>query len=78
MSKLIIHETEGSSCGMVYYNGHTDWYDDVDRDKGDLRTAVQYLINIGFIKEEDVLIFNDHNNIYEFVDMVYEKYLTNK
>ena len=68
MSKLIIHETDSHGCGMVYYNGQTDYYSYDDGDKGDLRLAIQYLINIGFIKAEDVLIFDDYNNIYKLVD----------
>ena len=77
MSKLIIHETDSHGCGMVYYNGQTDYYSYDDGDKGDLRLTVQYLINIGFIKVEDVLIFDDYNNIYKFVDTVCEHFLTN-
>ena len=45
MSKLIIHETDSHGCGMVYYNGQTDYYSYDDGDKGNLRVAIQYLIN---------------------------------
>ena len=73
MSKLIIHETDGHGCGMVHYKGETDWYSYDDGDKGDLKAAVLYLIKIGFINKEDVIIFDDYNDIYNFIDKNFDK-----
>lgn len=72
MSKLIIHETDSHGCGNFYYDGRTDWYA-YDDEMGDIKGAVEALIDIGFIKAEDVLIFDDHTNIYKFIDTIYEK-----
>lgn len=64
---LIIHETDCHGCGTVYYNGtHLQYsYDD---EMGNLRGAVEFLISIGFIDPESVVIFDSCNSIYEQLD----------
>ena len=64
--KLIIHETDCHGCGYVTYNGETHYYS-YDDDIGNIRTAVQELIDIGFIKTEDVIIF-ENDEIYDIVE----------
>jgi hypothetical protein len=66
--KLIIHEIDCHGCGRVYYNGKSDHYTYDDGEWGDVRTTVEKLIDIGFIKYEDVVIFTDEDNIYEYVE----------
>lgn len=66
--KLIIHETDSHGCGNIYYNGKWDSYSYDDGEWGDVKTAVIKLIDIGFIKYEDVAIFTDEDNIYELVE----------
>ena len=66
--KLIIHETDCHGCGYVYYNGTTKCYSYDDGTFGDVRATVQELIDIGFIKYEDVVIFTNEDNIYEYVE----------
>lgn len=55
MSKLLIHETDCHSSGYYCYEGKVEHYtyDDIP---GDMKAAVQALIDIGFIKKEDVII----------------------
>lgn len=65
--KLIIHETDCHGCGYIYYNGKCDYYS-YDGGIGDMRTAVQELIDIGFINAEDVAIFKNDEKIYECVE----------
>lgn len=66
MRKLIVHETDIHGKGYVQYNG--DGFDYFyDGDYGNVKEAVRALINIGFIKEEDVL-FIDGDEIYEILD----------
>lgn len=64
---LIIHETNCHGCGTVYYKG-TEAHYTYDDEIGDIRRAVDFLISIGFIDPETVLIFDDHNSIYEKLD----------
>lgn len=64
--KLIIHETDCHGCGYVTYNGETHYYS-YDGDTGDIKIAVQELIDIGFIKTEDVIIF-ENDEIYDIVE----------
>ena len=66
--KLIIHETDCHGCGAVYYNGKWDNYAYDDGVWGDIKIAIEQLINIGFINYEDVAIFTDEDNIYEYVE----------
>lgn len=72
MAKLIIHETDSHGNGKFHYNGRTDWYA-YDAEMGDMKGAVEALIDIGFIKKEDVLIFDDYNDIYKFIDNTLDK-----
>ena len=55
MSKLIIHETDCHGCGVVHYNGKTEGYAyDMN---ADVKSAVQVLIEVGFISEDDVEVY---------------------
>jgi hypothetical protein len=72
MAKLIIHETDSHGCGKFHYNGRTDWYS-YDAEMGDIKGAVEALIDIGFIKAEDVLVFDDYNDIYKFINTILSK-----
>ena len=65
-SKLIIHETDCHGSGNIHYQGKTDWYA-YDDESGDIKGAVKALIKIGFIKEEDVMLF-EGNEIYGYVE----------
>ena len=68
MAKLIIHETDYHGCGTIYYNGKIDTY--AYDDNADVKTAVQSLIDIGFINPDDVVIF-EGNEIYpKLVDLL--------
>ena len=68
--KLIIHETDCHGCGKVYYKGNCDYYS-YDDESGDVAAAVRFLINIGFIKEKDVMMY-DGDEIYVDVDSFLE------
>jgi hypothetical protein len=72
MAKLIIHETDSHGCGSFHYNGRTEWYA-YDSEMGDIKGAVEALIDIGFIKAEDVLVFDDYNDIYKFINTILSK-----
>ena len=69
--KLIIHETDCHGRGCIHYNERTESYSYDDCAWGDVRATVQELIKIGFIKEEDVVIFSDDNeeDIYKYLDI---------
>ena len=67
MSKLIIHETDSHGGGSIHYNGITRDYTYDDGELGDVRRTVESLIEIGFIKKEDVEIFDCNRDIYPFV-----------
>lgn len=67
MSKLIIHETNSHGSGVIHYNGTTMEYTYDDGNLGDVRRTVENLIEIGFIKKEDVEIFDCNRDIYPFV-----------
>lgn len=69
--KLIIHETDYHGCGYVTYNGETHYYS-YDGGIDDIRTVVQELIDIGFIKKEDVVILQE-DEIYTIVEQYYNK-----
>ena len=69
--KLIIHETDSHGCGTVTYNGITHYYA-YDNEMGDIKSAVAELIFLGFISQDDVVIFHD-DEIYHCV----EEYLKN-
>ena len=76
--KLIIHETRNSGCGTLYFNGITTSYAYDDGKCGDIGMAVNFLIEIGFINDEDVLLFNDcgkkdsNENIYHYLNKLIE------
>ena len=72
--KLIIHETDCHGCGYVHFNGKTYHYSYDDGAWGDVRATVQELINIGFIKPEEVVIFDSDNDldIYHLLDVAIE------
>ena len=65
--KLIIHETDCHGCGNVYYNGKCGYYA-YDDEWGDVRRAVEKLIDIGFINREDVVIFDNDEEVYKMVE----------
>lgn len=66
--KLIIHETNCHGCGNIYYDGTFDTYTYDDGEWGDIRRAVEKLIDIGFINRYDVEIFEDNEDIYKLVE----------
>lgn len=66
--KLIIHETDPHGCGYIYYNGKCSRYSYDDGEWGDVHSTVAKLIEIGFIKYEDVAIFTNEDDIYEYVE----------
>lgn len=71
--KLIIHETDCHGCGYVHYNGKTDTYTYDDSYWGDVRLTVEALIKIGFIKPEDVVIFDENTvDIYYLLNVAIE------
>ena len=72
--KLIIHETDCHGCGYVHFNGKTYYYSYDDGAWGDVRATIQELINIGFIKPEDVVMFDSDNDldIYHLLDVAIE------
>lgn len=65
--KLIIHETDYHGCGTVLYGDKKDSYSYDDECTGDIRAAVQFLIDIGFINEDEVCII-EGDNIYDLLD----------
>ena len=65
MNKLLIHETDCHGCGYYCYKGRVEHYA-YDDEPGDMRMAVQALIDIGFVKEEDVL-FVEGEEIYSMI-----------
>ena len=69
--KLIIHETDCHGCGRAYYNGKSTHYA-YDDEQGDLKSAVLALIELGFIKSEDVAIYED-DKIYGVIDEFFGK-----
>lgn len=66
--KLIIHETDCHGCGNIYYNGQYYYYSYDDGRFGDVRCTIEELIKIGFINREDVVIFDDDEEIYKLVE----------
>ena len=69
MSKLLIHETDPYGAGCYRYNGTVKRYYYDDDSTGNIRAAVEALIDIGFIKEEDVLIV-EGEDIYDLIEEV--------
>ena len=72
MKKLFINETDSHGCGIVCYNGKVEWYS-YDDPMGDICSAVQFLIDLGFIDPDSVEIFNDERPVL----VEYEKLLHN-
>lgn len=76
--KLIIHETDSHGGGTLYFNGTTVHYAYDDSRCGDIGLAVNFLIEIGFIDEKDVLLFCDcgekdsDDNIYHYLGKLIE------
>lgn len=66
MRKLIVHETDIHGSGYVQFNGSGFAYYQ-DGDYGNARAVIEELIKIGFINEEDVLIFEEEE-IYEILE----------
>lgn len=67
--KLFIHETDHHGQGYFGIIGEKDTFSSYsfeDSDTGDIATAVQALINIGFIYPSDVLLMEDME-IYEYL-----------
>ncbi len=66
MRKLIVHETDIHGRGYVHFDGRgfSYSYDDV---YGNVKETVYGLIELGFIKEDDVL-FIDGDDIYAVLD----------
>ena len=67
--KLIIHETDSHGYGYVTYNGETRYYS-YDDNVGDIKAMVQELIDMGFIKTEDVVIL-ENDKVYDIVEQYY-------
>jgi hypothetical protein len=79
MSKLIIHETDNHGCGTVYYNGKTEPYAyDLN---ADMRGAVEVLVELGVLKEDDVVVLEGEEiytklaDLLEVEDAYYDKVL---
>lgn len=71
--KLIIHETDCHGCGVIAFNGQVNQYSYDDGYYGDIKTAVEALIRIGFINKDDVVVFDSENSIYDVVCKYYER-----
>ena len=71
-SKLIIHETDDDGCGVIHYKGKTEPYSYDDCIYGDIKSTVKSLIDLGFIKPEQVLIF-EQNQLYEKFGQLIER-----
>ena len=61
MKKLIINEIDRHGCGEYFFDGTYGMYSYDDVCSGDLRVAIELLLEIGFIKKEQVEIFSDSN-----------------
>lgn len=65
MKKLIINEIDRHGCGEYFFDGTYGMYSYDDVCSGDLRAAVELLLEIGFIKGEQVKIFSDGDSLLE-------------
>lgn len=63
--KLIIHETDCHGQGYAIYNGQVKYYC-YDSEEGDLKGAVEALIDIGFINPDEVVII-EGEKIYDYL-----------
>ena len=68
MNKLIIHETDCHGSGWFYYNGEARQYYYDDDETGNVKAAVQALIEIGYINENDVMIL-EGEEIYKYINV---------
>lgn len=68
-SKLIIHETDCHGCGWVYYNKSFTPYS-YDDETGDIRSAVEELVRLGFIKPEQVLILEGEQLYHKLAELL--------
>lgn len=66
MSKLYIHETNCHGEGNVIYENQVHYYCYDDGEGGDLKSAVEKLIEIGFINPDDVEII-EGDKIYDYL-----------
>lgn len=68
MSKLIIHETDCHGCGTVYYNGQSEPYAyDLN---ADIRGAAEVFIDLGILKEEDVIVLEGEEIYTKLADLL--------
>lgn len=65
-SKLIIHETDCHGCGFAAYEGKVISY--AYDDEGNIRRAIEQLIEIGFIPEDKVIIY-EGDELYEILSL---------
>ena len=65
MKKLIIVETDRLGHGEYFFDGTYGMYSYDDELSGNLRAAVELLLEIGFIKGEQVKIFSDGDSLLE-------------
>ena len=74
MKKLIINETDRCrGCGEYFFNGIHGIYSYDDESSGDLRATIEFLLEIGFIKQEQVKIFDaDKPLIKEYANLLEE------
>lgn len=68
MSKLIVHETDCHGCGTVYYEGKSDSYAyDLN---ADVKGAVEVLVGLGVLKEDDVVIIEGDEIYGKLADLL--------
>lgn len=65
MKKLIINETNHHGIGEYFFDGTYGMYSFDDDCSGNLRAAVELLLEIGFLKGEQVKIFSDDYSLIE-------------
>lgn len=73
MKKLIINEINCHGCGEYFFDGTYGMYSYDDDCSGNLRAAVELLLEIGFLKEEQVKIFSDGDSVMEAYANLLEK-----
>lgn len=64
--KLIVHEINCHGEGIVTYDGQSRYYC-YDGDGGDMKQAINFLVDIGFIDPEEVVVF-EGDDIYACVE----------
>ena len=65
--KLIVHDTNCHGQGNVIYNSKVEYYS--YDDTTDMRQAVEMLLDLGFLKHEEVLII-EGDDIYDYLKEV--------